>query len=278
MNNLTHNSHTPPHSNKPKINNSKILLSTIAISILCSVSLEAGCPSNNAKLSGNTCTLNGASGTGFVFESQNRGTITGKTLIVGNSTINHGGQDQLYAATVNSGTVNNNKLEITKGSKVSSRYVGGARVSQRDGNATGNSLIISGAGTTLNRNGGLYHGARIYGGGILKDNNVTVKDGATVTTGHLSGAYSREGTALENNIVIDSATVKGRVYGAFMGFLQTKKNGIGNTATIKGDANVTGNVYGAGGILVEANKNKVTIEDNATVIGSVTGGKIADLA
>ena len=78
------------------MNNSKILLSSIAISILCSVSLEAaGCPDNTSKKNGNatveydattkTCTLkNDRWGKGFNLDWQANNDSIGNTLDANN--------------------------------------------------------------------------------------------------------------------------------------------------------------------------------------------------
>ncbi|WP_141031645.1 hypothetical protein, partial [Campylobacter lanienae] len=64
------------------MNNSKILLSSITISILCSVNLSAACNTYGGTENGDTCTISGGTITSSVTPWHNgQGDSIGKTLI-----------------------------------------------------------------------------------------------------------------------------------------------------------------------------------------------------
>ncbi|WP_086270000.1 hypothetical protein [Campylobacter devanensis] len=114
-------------------------------------------------------------------------------------------------------------------------------------------------------------GGRVYDdNGSVNDNNVIIKDGATVTSLVLGG-YATSGEASRNTVIVDSAAVNSSILGGQSG-AAAKVNE--NTVIIRGDSKVEGNITGGGHadhFSKEAHNNKVSIEDNATIIGVIKG-------
>lgn len=278
------------------MNNSKILLSSITIGILCSVNLSAAdCGTYGGTESGNTCTISGKTligGTNPYFETTNN--MTGKSVIIDGTTINY-----VYGASLTGGNIagprphipdpldkvqkaNNNTLKITGGSNVHLYDIAGTKVNNPGINieANNNNLIISGAGTNAQTTRGTLTGAWIPGVGTTNGNSVTINEGATVTA-NVSGGDAEQGEASKNKVIIDSATVIGNVTAGRVdrGGTGAKNGGIANenSVTISGNAVVTGDITGGGSINPNngpqtANNNEVTINDTAKIIGNITGG------
>ncbi|WP_096027498.1 autotransporter domain-containing protein [Campylobacter lanienae] len=284
----------PTTSKKSKINNPKFLLSSIAISILCSVDLSADCSTLGGTDNGNTCTIsgvvivdgsNGIDGTNSYFEATND--MTGKSVIIDGTNITGA-----YGKSLTGGNIagvrphipdspdkvqiaNNNTLKITGGSNVDQYDIAGTKVNNPGINikANNNNLIISGSGTSVKSHNALA-GAWIPGVGTANENSVTINEGATVT-GNVSGGDAEQGEASKNIVVIDSATVTGNVTAGRVDRGGTAANE--NSVTISGTAVVTGNITGGGSINADngpqtANNNEVTINDTAQIIGNITGG------
>ncbi|WP_086253530.1 hypothetical protein [Campylobacter sp. P091] len=117
-------------------------------------------------------------------------------------------------------------------------------------------------------------GGRVYDdNGSVNDNNVIIKDGATVT-GLIYGGYATGGEASKNTVIVDSAVENSNILGGHSG-RAAKVNE--NTVIVRGDSKVEGNITGGGGhaghFSKEAHNNKVSIEDNATIIGVIKGGE-----
>ncbi|MCI7363488.1 MAG: hypothetical protein MSH23_00430, partial [Campylobacter lanienae] len=165
------------------MNNSKILLSSITISILCSVNLSAACP--NGTESGDTCTISGATINDSVTPWHNRnpgGDSIGKTLIIENGThITQGNQKSTYAGSVRNGKADENTLIITGGSVLNVEYVSGGKVNNPidTSSASNNSVTISGANTQVTSKH-ILSGGWTAGEGTANENIVTIKEGATV--------------------------------------------------------------------------------------------------
>ncbi|WP_096030625.1 autotransporter domain-containing protein [Campylobacter lanienae] len=265
------------------MNNSKFLLSSIAISILCSVDLSANCSTYGGTENGDTCTISGQTLNGSINPYFNpTDNMTDKSVIVDGTNITYG-----YGKSLTGGNIagprphipdpldkvqiaNNNTLIITGGSNVDQFDIAGTKVNNPGINieANNNNLIISGSGTSVKSHNALA-GAWIPGVGTTNENSVTINSGATVE-GHVSGGNSEQGEASRNNIIIDSATVIGKVTAG-----NVDSGGIAaseNSVTISGNAVITGDITGGGSNAREANSNEVTINDTATIIGNITGG------
>ncbi|WP_141081947.1 hypothetical protein, partial [Campylobacter lanienae] len=261
------------------MNNSKILLSSITISILCSVNLSAACSPGTEN--GDTCTVSGQTINGSFnpyFSATDN--MTGKSVIIDGTNITYG-----YGKSLTGGNIagvrgvdspnkvqiaNNNTLIITGGSNVDQFDIAGTKVNNPGINieANNNNLIISGSGTSVKSHNALA-GAWIPGVGTANENSVTINEGATVT-GNVSGGNAEQGESSKNKIIIDSATVTGSVIGG-----KTNSGGTAtseNSVTISGNAVVKGDITGGGSNAREANSNEVTINDTAQIIGKITGG------
>ena len=156
------------------------------------------------------------------------------------------------------------------GGKASGSFYAGDMTNGKE--ASKNSITISGAGTEV----GAY---LIYGawsrGEISSENSVTIKEGAKVTaSGEIAGSLAASKT-IKNSVIIDSATVT--TVGIFGG---QSGEASENSVTIKGDAVVTANGEGINGAAYgkSAIKNEVNVEDTATIIGSILGGKTGGTA
>ncbi|WP_086234056.1 MULTISPECIES: hypothetical protein [Campylobacter] len=117
-------------------------------------------------------------------------------------------------------------------------------------------------------------GGRIYDdNGSINDNNVIIKDGDTVTS-LIYGGYATGGEASKNTVIVDSAVINSSILGWHSGGAAKVNE---NTVIIRGDSKVEGNITGGGGhagsFSKEAHNNKVSIEDNATIIGVIKGGE-----
>lgn len=115
-------------------------------------------------------------------------------------------------------------------------------------------------------------GGRVYDdNGSVNDNNVIIKDGATVTS-LIYGGYATSGEASKNTVIVDSAVINSSILGWHSGGAAKVNE---NTVIIRGDSKVEGNITGGGGhagsFSKEAHNNKVSIEDNATIIGVIKG-------
>ena len=238
------------------MNNSKILLSSIVISILCSVSLEAAyCPDNTSKKNGNatvvstdnnkTCTLkNDRWKGGFNLDWQANNDSIGNTLDANNFDFYGGG---LIVARNISGKQQNQKADKNtlkiKDSNVTATEVVAAQVNNggESISATSNSLIIS--GSTVNASNHIFGVWIPYGGGTATDNNITIDKNATIATGNVYGAViNSNGKLYKNNVVIDSATVTGSIFGG--GSKESNSTVNENSVTIKNGAIVKNDVFG----------------------------------
>ncbi|WP_180381709.1 beta strand repeat-containing protein, partial [Campylobacter lanienae] len=261
------------------MNNSKILLSSITISILCSVNLSAACP-NGTESGGNTCTISGGTITSSVTPWHNgQGDSIGKTLIIENGTrITQGNQASTYAASVRNGKADNNTLIINGGSVLDVYYLSGGKVNAPNvsSSASGNSVTISGENTRVTGRESIT-GAWTFGAGTANDNSITIKEGATVS-GNIYAGESHNGEVSRNKVIIDSATVTGghQILGG-----NAKNNGKANenSVVIRGNAVVNANITGGGSELnngggpKEANNNEVIIDGTAQIRGTITGGE-----
>ncbi|ARQ98149.1 autotransporter domain protein [Campylobacter lanienae NCTC 13004] len=254
------------------MNNSKILLSSITISILCSVNLSAACSPGTEN--GNTCTVSGQTINGSFNPYFSRDdNIIGKNVIIdGGTTVTYQYGKSITGGNVRNKKADNNTLTITGRSNVHQFDIAAAKVNNPTGDGTssasGNNLIISGEGTIVKKSNVLAAGW-VPGKGTANDNNVIINSGATVEGSVFSGD-AEQGESSRNNIIIDSATVIGKVTAG-----NVDSGGIAaseNSVTISGNAVVKGDITGGGSNAREANSNEVTINDTAQIIGNITGG------
>jgi hypothetical protein len=174
-----------------------------------------------------------------------------------------------------------NKVIITDGVVNGSQFAGVAgAVVDGDGNASANSVTISGGTVKLNIYGALAHGA----GDAIK-NSVNIL-GGTIGPSSLMGGWSDDGNVVDNVITITGGTVT--TPGITGGYAQEDGYAVGNAVNISGGQVTLQNQYSSirGGLSEGAGNvtgNKVAISDgtitatgaNASIFGGDTEGNDA---
>ena len=158
------------------------------------------------------------------------------------------------------GNATDNSVVISGGTVTGSVYGGCA-----DNNATGNSVNISG-GTVRD----------VYGGwatvGNATGNSVSISGG---TVSRVYGGEARNGDATDNSVVISGGTVRGNVYGGFVDVSEggiVKGNASNNTITLSAAADVSqaalygGYVFGGGDAVSD---NRLIIDGWSGEVGSL---------
>ena len=200
-------------------------------------------------------------------------TVSGNTVNIEKGMIQHDSGDVVVGGySTNGGKITGNTVNVSGGS-ITGRVVGGCSMY---GNVTGNAVNISGETTTIN--GDICGGDRAVGNqgsdvGSTTDNKVVISGGNV--TGDVYGGTSsyHGGDITKNKVYIEGGTITGTVTG---GKTLGQGNVTINEVHVTG-GNVTKDVQGGLSSSNSDNKvdgNSVSISKDATVGGSVYGGKV----
>ncbi|MBO5604103.1 MAG: hypothetical protein J5915_01850, partial [Acidaminococcaceae bacterium] len=166
----------------------------------------------------------------------------------------------------------NNKVYVNSGT-VNGDVYGGRLNNTRDTTATGNVSTnraeVSGGTVTGNVYGGSVEG-NAQGSAV----NNTVRINSGTVTGHVDGGYSANGAAENNKVYMDGGTVEGYVEG---GLSDSGSAGAkGNEVTISGGTvkNVVLGAYVRTNSTGNAENNKVTVSNTASLSDDVQGGQV----
>ena len=175
-----------------------------------------------------------------------------------------------YAA---GGVVKNNRVTMIGGivGADAGGYVFGGYAGA-SGEASANTVAVSGGTVSGIPSGARTYGGDIYGGlvtdGIANDNQVTVSGNTQVDAHIYGGRIEGEGSASGNSVVVSDAVEVKNVYGANV----QQGNAAGNTVMIRG-GEISGTVDGGYAINGSANDNRVLMSDGS-VEGNVEGGNV----
>lgn len=231
----------------------------------------------NAVLKGNTVTIDGKATFTTIYGAQGaeNATITGNGVTFNaDTTVN-----AVYGGSANSGSVSGNTVTVNQGKKVTltgtNKALTGGYIAA-SGTAEGNGVILDGAVVEGN-----VYGAR--GGDnvniTIKDNAVTITNGAALAGYTVYGGADNQGTVSGNTVSTTGAVTAKAIYGGF-----TKTGTVsGNHVTLgKGTVSVTENNGIIGGYANgsgNASNNILTIDGatisktGMTIYGGRTDGK-----
>ena len=248
--------------------------------------------SNDSK--DNTVTIKNGLVTGTIYGGyvkSGAGSADNNSVIVENGTIQAsiiGGQ-----ADTGTGTANGNTLVINDNVTVKNGIIGGEA---RDGEASGNSIIVQGASLGQSVWGGISNNnlaskntihitdstvtAEVYGGSSYANdatkNEVTLIN-TTVYSDHnigVNGGFASTGNAIENSVIMSGTTTAKDVSGG----KSITGSTIGNKVTLS-DVVTAKSV--SGGMVIEgsgdARGNSVTMT-GGTVTGNISGGRVIKLS
>lgn len=221
--------------------------------------------SSNGEASGNTLKI---TRTGTIYESaEGRYVNSGSGAVSCNKVFMESGevvQSINSGSTGGSGDATGNSIELSGGTVTVSVY-GGVSAG---GNAKGNSVTIGG-GSIDAKAGNVYGGVTLTSESAESSGNyLYIKESGTVDA-NAYGGYSGFGSALKNIVTMTGGTVGDCLYG---GRVSEKSNGEAsyNEVTISGGT-VSNDVIGGYSQNGDASGNKVTIQD-VTVNGYAEGG------
>lgn len=218
--------------------------------------------SSNGEASGNTLKI---TRTGTIYESAEGGYVNSKSgAVSGNKVFMESGevvQSINSGSTGGSGDATGNSIELSGGTVTVSVY-GGVSAG---GNAKGNSVTIGG-GSIDAKAGNVYGGVTLTSESAESSGNyLYIKESGTVDA-NAYGGYSGFGSALKNIVTMTGGTVGDCLYG---GRVSEKSNGEAsyNEVTISGGT-VSNDVIGGYSQNGDVIGNKVTVEGTATVKGT----------
>ena len=201
-------------------------------------------------------------GYGAVATSENKVTIDGSASVTG----------AVMGGASYSRDQTNNKVYVNSGTVTGNVY-GGRLNNTRDTTATGNAdsnrAEVRGGTVTGNVYGGSVEG-NAQGSAV----NNTVRINSGTVTGHVDGGYSANGAAENNKVYMDGGTVEGYVEG---GLSDNGSAGAkGNEVTISGGTvkNVVLGAYVRTNSTGNAENNKVTVSNTASLSDDVQGGQV----
>ena len=212
----------------------------------------------------NAVTVNG----GTVNDNVLGGNTSSGDALHNSVTINGSVDGWVFGGSTGTGEASYNEVTVNGGTIEVNVYGGNSYGSYNgpDGIANENTVTING-GTVNN----VYGGYVTYG--VANNNHVFVKNG-TIKSNVYGGSASNGKTANENEVTVsETANIKYTVYG---GYGNTAANG--NKVTVSGgtvgsdDWAVVGGASSGGGTTQTANSNQVTIKGTANVTGDVIGG------
>ena len=249
-------------SGEAKENAANVTGGTVTGDVAGAVTTDGVANSNSATVSGGgtvTGSVTGAGAKGSGTANGNQASVSGpNTTVTGSVT----------GAVTAKGAAAENTAEVSGGSTVTGDVAGA--VTGENGAAVANSAVVSGSeikvkgSGTKEEEGGDVIGAATANG-TASQNTATVTD--SVIAGNVCGGNSETGEVNTNTAIVSGGTVKRSVFG---GHTEGAKAADANRVVLENEAEVKGSVYGGKSDKGASNGNVVEIS-KATVDGYVFG-------